>query len=107
MCCQSHLLEMDAKKAGGPTWETVRYMVAAIQYGGRITDDLDQLLMDTYAAKFFHQVQKCEIRLLCIYLTHFWYNGSRFRHIDVESPCLAAGSLQRRNTAHGFIEIRL
>ncbi len=33
----------------------VRYMIAAIQYGGRITDDLDQLLMDTYAAKFFHQ----------------------------------------------------
>jgi len=30
-------------------------MIAAIQYGGRITDDLDQLLMDTYAAKFFHQ----------------------------------------------------
>ena len=54
---QSHLLEMDAKKDAGPTWETVRYMVAAIQYGGRITDDLDQLLMDTYAAKFFHQAR--------------------------------------------------
>lgn len=48
---------MDAKKAAGPTWETVRYMVAAIQYGGRITDDLDQLLMDTYAARFFHQAR--------------------------------------------------
>lgn len=55
---QSHLLEMDAKKAASPTWETVRYMVAAIQYGGRITDDLDQLLMDTYAARFFHQARR-------------------------------------------------
>ncbi len=31
-------------------------MVAAIQYGGRITDELDKLLMATYAEKFFHQV---------------------------------------------------
>ena len=38
--------------------EQVRYMIAAIQYGGRITDDLDQLLMDTYAAKFFHQARR-------------------------------------------------
>lgn len=31
-------------------------MVAAIQYGGRITDELDKLLMATYAEKYFHQV---------------------------------------------------
>ena len=48
-CLQNHLLEVDAKKAAGPTWETVRYMVAEIQYGGRITDDFDQLLFITYA----------------------------------------------------------
>lgn len=46
---------MDAKKAPGPTWETVRYMVSCIQYGGRITDDFDQALMDTYAERYFHQ----------------------------------------------------
>lgn len=44
---------MDAKKASQPTWETVRYMVSCIQYGGRITDDFDQLLMDTFAEKYF------------------------------------------------------
>lgn len=54
---QNHLLEMDAKKAAQPTWETVRYMISAIQYGGRITDDFDQLLMDTYAEKYFHPVR--------------------------------------------------
>lgn len=48
---QNHLMEMDAKKAAQPTWETVRYMISCIQYGGRITDDFDQLLMDTYAEK--------------------------------------------------------
>ena len=55
LAVQNHLLEVDAKKAAGPTWETVRYMVSEIQYGGRITDDFDQLLMDTYAEKYFHQ----------------------------------------------------
>lgn len=53
---QNHLLEMDAKRSAAPTWETVRYMVSAIQYGGRITDELDKLLMDTYAEKYFQQV---------------------------------------------------
>ena len=52
---QNHLTDMDTKKAAAPTWATVQYMVSAIQYGGRITDDFDQLLMDTYTAKFFNQ----------------------------------------------------
>eukprot|EP00198_Chlamydomonas_reinhardtii_P012689 XP_001702026.1 flagellar outer dynein arm heavy chain gamma [Chlamydomonas reinhardtii] len=52
---QNHLSEMDAKKAPQPTWETVRYMISAIQYGGRITDDFDKLLMDTFAEKYFLQ----------------------------------------------------
>jgi len=30
-------------------------MISSIQYGGRITDDFDQLLMDTYAEKYFHR----------------------------------------------------
>ena len=49
---------METKKAAAPTWETVRYMVAQIQYGGRITDDFDQLLMNTYADKFFQQARR-------------------------------------------------
>jgi len=55
-CCQflqNHLIEMDAKKASQPTWATVRYMVSSIQYGGRITDPFDELLMDTYVEKYF------------------------------------------------------
>uniref|UniRef100_A0A061RL16 Flagellar outer dynein arm heavy chain gamma n=1 Tax=Tetraselmis sp. GSL018 TaxID=582737 RepID=A0A061RL16_9CHLO len=50
---QNHLMEMDAKKANQPTWETVRYMISQIQYGGRITDGFDKLLMDTFAEKYF------------------------------------------------------
>lgn len=52
---QNHLTDMDTKKAAAPTWATVQYMVSKIQYGGRITDDFDQLLMDTFADKFFNQ----------------------------------------------------
>ncbi|CAK9062635.1 Dynein axonemal heavy chain 8 (Axonemal beta dynein heavy chain 8) (Ciliary dynein heavy chain 8) [Durusdinium trenchii] len=40
--------------AGQPiSWVTVQYMVAEAQYGGRITDDLDRELFNTYAAKWF------------------------------------------------------
>ena len=52
---QNHLTEMDAKKLASPTWPTVTYMVSSIQYGGRITDGFDELLMDTYAGKYFNQ----------------------------------------------------
>ena len=38
---QNHLTEMESKKTKEITWSTVRYMVAEIQYGGRITDDKD------------------------------------------------------------------
>ena len=51
---QNHLMEMDAKKLASPTWPTVTYMISSIQYGGRITDGFDELLMDTYAAKYFN-----------------------------------------------------
>ena len=52
---QNHLTEMDAKKLGSPTWPTVTYMVSSIQYGGRITDGFDELLMNTYAGRYFNQ----------------------------------------------------
>ena len=54
MFLQNHVAEMDVKKSA-PNWSTIRYMVSTIQYGGRITDGFDQLLMDTYADKYFNQ----------------------------------------------------
>jgi len=33
-------------------WDVLQYMVAEVQYGGRITDDLDRELFNTYTAKW-------------------------------------------------------
>jgi dynein heavy chain len=52
---QNHLMEMDSLHLASPTWPTVTFMVSSIQYGGRITDAFDELLMDTYAAKVFNE----------------------------------------------------
>lgn len=54
---QNHMLEVDARRAPAPGWETIRYMVSVVQYGGRITDEYDKLLMDTLAGKYFQPVR--------------------------------------------------
>jgi dynein heavy chain len=50
---------MESKAAkGGPIplqWATVRYMVGEVQYGGKITDDIDRVLMATYCDAYFNQ----------------------------------------------------
>jgi dynein heavy chain len=55
-------------KVGLPlSWNTIQYMVAEVQYGGRITDDFDRELFITYAAKWLND----SMRLGC-----FGYLGS-------------------------------
>jgi dynein heavy chain len=51
---QNHLtlLGEDARK-NPVSWETVRYMISQIQYGGRITDNNDRILFDTIALTLF------------------------------------------------------
>uniref|UniRef100_A0A8C5JER2 Uncharacterized protein n=1 Tax=Junco hyemalis TaxID=40217 RepID=A0A8C5JER2_JUNHY len=66
---QNHLNDVGIRQ--GVNWSCVRYMLGEVQYGGRVTDELDKALLNTYARNFHRPVHiYCFMELRIFFLVY-------------------------------------
>ncbi|XP_037304127.2 dynein axonemal heavy chain 8-like [Pungitius pungitius] len=65
------------------SWVTVRYMLAEVQYGGRVTDDYDKRLLKCFAREWFSK--KMSDPSFCFYTG---YNISVCKTVDEYMECI-------------------
>lgn len=66
--------------ANGLSWPTIQYMVCEVQYGGRITDDFDRILFNTFGDTWLTPATLDEEFLFCS--ANFQYNIPQVETIE-------------------------
>ena len=50
-----NLLNMYLDEYDETPWDALKYLIAGVNYGGHVTDDLDRRLLHTYINDFFNE----------------------------------------------------
>ena len=57
MCAQvsENLLSLYLDEYDETPWEALKFLIAAINYGGHVTDEWDRRLLNTYITDYFNE----------------------------------------------------
>ncbi|RZC33299.1 AAA 9 and/or MT domain containing protein, partial [Asbolus verrucosus] len=83
---QNHLDDLDPKR--GVSWPTVRYMLGEVHYGGRVTDDFDKRLLNTFCKVWFNDEMFNDDFVFYegYKIVKFKYISDYIAHIDTFAP---------------------
>jgi len=90
---QNHLSYVEQRKRP-VDFETLNYMVCMVQYGGKITDDFDRTLFNTYGQAWLNQaVLDANFRFFDVYKVPFGTEVDAYRKFIEKLPLIDAPAL--------------